>query len=588
MIAQLNNITDVEKIPTNRLIIVPVTNCSCSGQFYQHNSTYDLKYSTETYFSLANNTYQGLTTCQSLINQNPYDARKLVVGTQLSIPLRCACPTRNQTANGVKYLLSYLVTWGDSISAIGENFGVDEESINSANLLSDNDLIFPFTPVLVPLKAQPRLISIARKPPPPPPPSPTINVPTPTVNSSNSSSSKTKMWLFIGIGVGSVLLLALLGVLLALLGFFLWFVCYRRPSQPVSQGKMVPVSSDYTSAPERNYESSVVTAENVRLIMDSVVKVYNFEDLQKATGYFSEDKRISGSVYLGVIKGDNAAIKRVKGDAVNEINILKQISHSSVVRLSGYCMHEGNAYLVYEFVENGSLSDLLHESESCETPTVRLEWKQRVQIAYDVADGLNYLHNYANPPYIHKNLKSSNILLNGGFRAKIINFGMARTAGSEEEGEKGLQLTRHVVGTQGYMAPEYMKDGVVTPKMDVFAFGVVMLELLSGKEAVTFSDANGNDGKNVNAELLLLSINQVLEGENVREKLKIFIDPSLRGEYPLDLAFSVAQLAKNCVAKDLNSRPSMFDVFISLSKILSSSLDWDPSDELETSTILSR
>lgn len=276
--------------------------------------------------------------------------------------------------------------------------------------------------------------------------------------------------------------------------------------------------------------------------------VYKFEELQKATGFFSELNSINGSVYRGSFKGDDAAIKIMKGDVSNEINILKQINHTNIIRLSGFCVHQGDTYLVYEYAENGCLSDWLHPKGSSHC----LAWKQRVQIAYDIADALNYLHNYTNPPYIHKNLKSSNVLLDGNLRGKVGNFGLARSVENEEEG--GMQLTRHVVGTQGYMAPEYIENGVVTTKLDVFAFGVVMLELLSGREA-----ASGKKGRE---ELLCVTISQVLQGDNVREKLGGFVDPLLRHEYPLDLAFSVAQLANLCVAHDLNTRPSVCEVFM--------------------------
>ena len=135
------------------------------------------------------------------------------------------------------------------------------------------------------------------------------------------------------------------------------------------------------------------------------------------------------------------------------------------------------------------------------------------------------------------------------------------------------------------MAPEYIQNGVITPKLDVFAFGVVLLELLSGREAVAAAPADGIE-KNSEEVLLSASINGVLEGDRVREKLEGFMDPSLKREYPLDLAFSMAQLAQCCVAPQVNSRPTMGEAFITLSKILSSTLDRDPSDsdQLEHST----
>ncbi|KAF5191019.1 Lysm receptor kinase [Thalictrum thalictroides] len=385
MIAELNNITHVDdKIPTDTLIIAPVTNCSCSGNFFQYNSTYRLSES-ENYFTLANDTYQGLTTCQALINQNPqYGERNLYAGIRVSVPLRCACPSRNQTSHGVKFLLSYLVTWGDYIASISDAFGVDEQSVLDANELSSDDVIYPFTPVLVPLKAQPTYDP--NKKSLPEAKAPTIPI---EDNSNSNNNSSSKKWVFVGIGIALFLLVIIL------LGY--WFLCCPRGHSSQPQGKEFSVSTGNQTTPQKNSQSFAVSSENVRILLDSSFNVYNLEELQTATKQFSEDNRIKASVYRGMIKGDNAAIKRMKGNALKELSILKQINHSSVVRLSGYCMHEGDTYFVYEFMENGSLSDWLHEDKTSETPVARLGWKQRVQIAYDVADGLNYLHNYVNP-----------------------------------------------------------------------------------------------------------------------------------------------------------------------------------------------
>ncbi|XP_068648041.1 protein LYK5 [Aristolochia californica] len=550
-IAQLNQISDVDKIPANTQVLVPV-NCSCSGNLYQHNSSYTLKSPRETYFSVANNTYQGLSTCQALMNQNVYGDGNMSVGLNLVVPLRCACPTRNQITDGVKYLVTYLIDWGNDIPTISQKFQVDEQSVRDANNLSSSATIFPFNSLLIPLKSEPTRDLTLISPPSAESPEP------PFVPTGVSNSSKSNKGVYIGIGIGAGCLLLLL-----LLGFLFWFSRRGRVQEkPIPEGKNLEQAVGLTGFSSK--QSPLFSAEGLREVVDSL-PIYKFEELQRATGFFGDDHLIQGSVYRGVINGDDAAIKRMKGDVSNEINILKRINHSNVIRLSGFCSHEGNSYLVYEFAENGSLSNWLHERNS--SPC--LTWKQRVQVAYDVADGLHYLHNYANPPYVHKNLKSSNILLDGCFRAKIANFGLAKGV----ENEEGYQMTRHVVGTQGYMALEYLEHGLVTPKLDVFAFGVVMLELLSGREAASSS----GDGKKV-AVLLSESMKFVLEGENVRKKLKDFIDPNLRSDYPLDLAFTMAQLALNCVASDLNSRPTMNEVFLSLSKIFSSSLDWDSSD----------
>lgn len=495
--------------------------------------------------------------------QNVYGERNITQGDILTVPIRCACPSTSQAASGVKYLLNFLITWGDSISAIAKNFGVDQQSILDANELSADQVIFPFTTVLVPLTTEPTKISSSVASPPAPSPQ------TPTSPPGKSSSSKKWVYAGVGIGVGSLLLIALFA--------FLFCFFRRRSKEPKSKPfsssprpKMVSESTDYTALPENSKSwSASVSSQGFRSAVESLT-IYKFQDLETATGNFSEENRIKGSVYRGSFKDDNAAVKVMKGDVSSEINILKKINHGNIIRLSGFCVHQGNTYLIYECADNGSLDDWLHGSKN-QAASATLDWKKRVQIACDVANALNYLHKYTNPPYIHKNLKSSNILLDANFRAKIANFGLARSVDDQEEG--GMQLTRHVIGTHGYLAPEYIENGVITAKLDVFAFGVVLLELLSGREALTGDKDKGE-------ELLSASINKVLEGDNVREKFRGFMDPCLRNEYPLDLAFSVAQLAKNCVVHDLNSRPSMVEVFITLSKILSSLLDWDPSDEL--------
>ncbi|XP_010275837.1 PREDICTED: protein LYK5-like [Nelumbo nucifera] len=554
-IARFNNITDVDPVPVDTLLYIPV-NCSCLGKFYQHNAFYTMKYETDTYFVISNDTYQGLTTCQAMMNQNPYDSMNLLFGMKLLAPLRCACPTKNQTARGVKFLLTYLPSLEDDVPSISKKFGVDEESINDANKLKWDSVTYPYTPILVPLRTEPRPTKIQSSASSPAPlQSPVLQNTVPAVE--RNSSNK---WVFFGIGIGVGL------VTLVIFGTLVWFLCLRRLRQGKlnPEGRKLAADSNIAAAAGKQFGSS----DGIQVVIESLT-VYKFEELEKVTGFFSEDHKIKGSVYRGVIQGDNAAVKRIEGNISNEINILKLINHFNVVKLSGFCVHEGNTYLVYEFAEGGPLSDWLHEGKN-------LGWKQRVQIAYDVANGLNYLHNYANPPYIHKNLNSSNILLDGDLRAKIANFGLARTVNGT------LQLTSHVVGTQGYMAPEYLEHGLLTPKLDVFAFGVIVLELLSRREAATSSNDDGDRGE----RLLSETIKPVLEGENAREKLRGFMDPSLGHDYPLELAFSLAQLAMNCLALDLNSRPTISQAFISLSKILSSSSDWDSSDELQHSNSL--
>ncbi|WJX32859.1 hypothetical protein P8452_21138 [Trifolium repens] len=560
LITNANNISDVDLIPVDTMITVPVT-CFCSGHYYQHNSSYILKNDYENYFTLANNTYEALTTCQSLDAQNIYGLDNLTVGLNLHVPLRCACPTSKQMENGFKYVLTYLVSEGEYPELIAELFGVDTQSVLDANKLHEDSVIYYFTPLMVPLKDKPPT-KIQRTLPPPSAP---LSKPPVTNLARNKDSSFSKKWVIVGSTVGAAFLLLLI--------FSLFFFCFcHRQKNKVSLSSVATdsVETKITTEKVSNTDTSTtnpsvsLSSEGLCYAADSLT-VYNFEELHKATSFFSEDNRIKGSsVYRASLKGDAAAVKVLIGDASAEINIQGRISHANITRLSGFCVHKGSTYLVYEFVENGSLDNWIHFNNRLNF--VALTWRQRVQIIQDVADALNYLHNYANPSHIHKNLISGNVLLDGSLRGKLCNFGLARVVNDDDFGEGGFQLTRHVVGTHGYMPPEYIENGLISPKMDVFAFGVVILELLSGKEAIV-GDTNGEE------KLLSAAVTEVLEGDNVREKLHAFMDPTLRGDYPLDMAYSMAEIAKCCVARDHNLRPNISEVLVILSKIHSSSLD---------------
>ncbi|KAL0740594.1 hypothetical protein Bca4012_082107 [Brassica carinata] len=565
-IQSINNLTSLTStIPTRNLVVIPTT-CSCSGGgFYQHNATYRLSGRTvETYFSVANDTYQALSTCQAMMSQNPYGERNLTAGLDLLVPLRCACPTANQTAAGFRYLLTYLVKQGDSVSAIAEMFRSSQDAVSSGNELASDNIYF-FTPLLVPLRTEPTRIVVSPTPAPPvatPPQSPPVDPP---------GSSSSHKWIYIGVGIGAGLLL-----LISILALLFFYKRRSKTSSSFTEQNKFTDSSTKQSLPTTSTNqwsiglsnSSDTTTSGLKSAIESLT-LYRFHELQSATSNFSEENKIRGSVYRATINGDDAAVKVIKGDvSSSEISLLKKLNHSNIIRLSGFCIREGTSYLVYEYSANGSVSDWLHSSSKKKT----LTWRQRVEICRDVAEALDYLHNYVTPPHIHKNLESTNVLLDSNFRAKVSNFGVARIL---DEGDVDLQLTRHVEGRQGYLAPEYVENGVITPKLDVFAFGVVVLELLSGKEAVMTVD------KEEKEEMLLCrEINNVLGGENVREKLKEFMDSSLGDEYPLELAFTMAQLAKSCVAPDINSRPSIAQVLTTLLMIVSSSIDWEPSHDL--------
>ncbi|XVF59557.1 hypothetical protein PTKIN_Ptkin07bG0285700 [Pterospermum kingtungense] len=557
-VAEINEVSETASFETNQLVLVPV-NCSCSGDYYQVNTSYAIQ-SGDTYFSVANNTFQALSTCQAIQNQQPdIPSRSLSVGLRITVPLRCACPTKNQTDEGIKYLLTYLIAEGDDVPGISRLFGADSQRTIEANELTDTRNIVFFTTLLVPLQNPPSKITVPSPPPPPPASSP------PPPISSGGSSNKTWIYVLAGVLGGSVLILVVGTVI-----FCVFFRSKKKPDLIITSGSYQAGEKPLKQKLENDQESQDFLDSMSSIAKSLNLKLYKFEELQVATDNFSPSSHIKGSVYRGVIKGDFAAIKKVHGDVSKEIELLNKVNHSNLIRLSGVCFHDGNWYLVHEYVANGALSDwIFHNSNSSGRC---LSWKQRIQIALDVATGLNYLHSFTNPPHIHKDLKCSNVLVDGDFRAKIANFALARST----EGPEGqFALTRHIVGTKGYMAPEYLENGLVSTKLDVYAFGVLLLEVITGKEAAALY---GEEYMNLSDIL----INVVRENDG-QEGLKHLVDPSMRENYPSELAIVVIKLINSCLNKDPTARPAMDEIVKSLSRILTASSAWDSSSNMSWS-----
>ncbi|KAE8727141.1 putative Serine-threonine protein kinase, plant-type [Hibiscus syriacus] len=555
-IAEINEVSEMATFASNELVIVPV-NCSCSGDHYQRNTSYRVQ-SGQGYLLIANNTFQALSTCQAIQNQQPgLLSRNLTPGMRITVPLRCACPTRNQTDAGINYLLSYLIAEGNTVDGISELFGVDPDMIREANQLSDDTTINFFTTLLVPLRNPPSRVVL---PPPPPPPPPPSAIPPPNFPPSGSSN---RTWIYILAGVlGGVGLLSVV----CIVSFCMFFRKTKKKSDPI-------ISSESFEAVEKPLEKSLEEGsqdflDSMSSIAQSInLKMYKFGDLQSATDNFSPSNHIKGSVYRGVINGDFAAIKKVHGDVSKEIQLLNKVNHSNLIRLSGVCINDGNWYLVYEYTANGALSDWIFNQDDSRK---FLSWKHRIQIALDVATGLNYLHSFTNPPHIHKDLKTSNVLLDSDFRAKITNFALARST----EGREGeFALTRHIVGTKGYMAPEYLENGLVSTKLDVYAFGVLLLEVITGKEAAALY---GDEYTNLSD-----AVSDVVD--NGKEGLKHLIEPSMVENYPSELAIVVVQLINSCLNKNPTARPDMDEIAQSLSRILTTSSAGDSSSYMSWS-----
>ncbi|KAL9158029.1 hypothetical protein ABFS82_08G041700 [Erythranthe guttata] len=552
-LAQLNSVpeTNTAVFEADRMVLIPVT-CSCSGEHYQVNASYVVRQD-DTYFGIANATFQGLSTCQSLETQNGDPTRYIFPGSRITVPLRCACPTQNQSDAGVNYLLSYLVTWNQFVSSISALFGVDTGQTLAANTLSETDFnIYPFTTLLIPLRDPPTSSQVTG-PQPPPPPSTAAAVPPPPASGGGSSK---KTWVFAAVG-------ALGGIVLASAVCFFFFRKHNRKSKPATDSsrnfESIEKPLRKTEQHENEDDSSQLSQdflESISSIAQSL-KVYPFQQLKSATQDFSPGSKIKGSVYLGTINGDLAAIKKMNGgDVSKEINLLNKINHFNLIRLSGVSFNEGQWYLVYEYASNGELSDWIHRKSEDQRTNDTMNWNKRLQIALDISAGLNYLHRYTSPPHIHKDLNSKNILLDENFRAKISNFGLSRSTDHGEEGQ--FALTRHIIGTKGYMAPEYLENGIVSTKMDVYSFGVVMLEILTGKEVSFFE----MDPSEVLAPAVM--------SDDGHENLRKLIDPILQENYNIDLVLVLFKLIHRCLEKSPTNRPEMDDVFQSLSRISTS------------------
>lgn len=219
-------------------------------------------------------------------------------------------------------------------------------------------------------------------------------------------------------------------------------------------------------------------------------KKFSYETLSRATGNFHASNKLGeggfGPVYKGkLVDGREIAVKMLSQHSrqgtrefENEAKLLASVQHRNVVNLLGYCAYGENKLLVYEYIANESLDKLLFKPHRRQ----ELDWKRRYDIIAGVAKGLQYLHEDSPTCIIHRDIKASNILLDDKWIPKIADFGMARLFPEDQ-----THINTRVAGTNGYMAPEYVMNGYLSVKADVFSFGVVMLELISGQRNSSYN-----------------------------------------------------------------------------------------------------
>uniref|UniRef100_A0A803L494 Uncharacterized protein n=1 Tax=Chenopodium quinoa TaxID=63459 RepID=A0A803L494_CHEQI len=290
------------------------------------------------------------------------------------------------------------------------------------------------------------------------------------------------------------------------------------------------------------------------------MKVFTIEELEKATDHFNENRILGrggyGTVYKGMLgEGRIVAVKKAKlvkesnlEVFINEVVILSLINHRNIVKLLGCCLETEIPLLVYEFIPNGTLFHHIHYPNA----EFQITWKMRLQIASDSAGALAYLHSSSSIPIFHRDIKSSNILLDDKYRAKLSDFGTSKSVATDQ-----THVTTEVMGTFGYLDPGYFQSSQFTEKSDVYSFGVVLVELLTGQKAIR---AISEEDRSLTTWFLShmedSSLLDIIDSQ--------ILQKSLKGEF-----LTIANLAKRCLNLDGKKRPAMKEVLQEIEAVLS-------------------
>ncbi|PIA35625.1 hypothetical protein AQUCO_03500171v1, partial [Aquilegia coerulea] len=341
----------------------------------------------------------------------------------------------------------------------------------------------------------------------------------------------------VGVGVGLLLLLAV--------GFWLYIKLNKR-KETLRKQKFFKKNGGLLL--EQQISSGDGNVEKAKIFVQ--------EELEKTTDNFNESRILgkggSGTVYKGMLTdGRIVAIKKSKivdesqtGQFINELIILSQINHRHVVKLLGCCLETEVPLLIYEYISNGTLSQHLHD----DTLKSSISWEHRLCISIEIAGALSYLHSSASTPIFHRDIKSSNILLDEGYKATVSDFGISRSVPIE-----ATHLTTLVQGTFGYLDPEYFHSGQFTDKSDVYSFGVVLVELLTGQKPISVS--RSEEEKNLAMHFISLV---------KQDRLHEILETLVLNEAGKEEIFVVAKLAKRCLKLVGKKRPTMKEVMVEL------------------------
>ncbi|XP_072950380.1 chitin elicitor receptor kinase 1-like [Typha angustifolia] len=557
-----HNLSTADSLPVDIRINVSFP-CDCLGDGAFLGRTFSYRtISGDTYTGIASTVYANLTTVAALTADNSYQANRISAGSDVNVTVNCSCGDPD-VSRDYGLFVTYPLRAGESLGSVAAEYGFS----------SQKDLLQSYNPGLD--------FSVGKG---------IVFVPTKDLTGSYRPLPPSKSGLS-GAAIAGISIAVLLALLL--LGIYMYFGHFRRKKR--EKLSLLPSNYEVNSNAERfvlcllHVEAQARNCSDSRsadkmvpdrttgltpgiggasqrdgLVAEKSVE-FSYEELTKATNDFSMLNKIGeggfGAVYYAELRGERAAIKKMKAQSsrefIAELKVLTRVHHSNLVRLLGYCI-EDSLFLVYEYIDNGDLSHHLRGSGKDPLP-----WSTRMQIALDAARGLEYIHEHTVPVYIHRDIKSANILIDKNFRGKVADFGLTKLT---EVGNMTIQT--RLVGTFGYMPPEYA-IGDVSPKVDVYAFGVVLYEIISAKEAVIKS------GAVTESKGLVSLFEDALNQSDPREHLRRLVDERLGDDYPIDLVYKMALLAKACTQDNPHLRPSMRTVVVSLMTLSSNTEDWD-------------
>ncbi|GAA0139010.1 transmembrane signal receptor [Lithospermum erythrorhizon] len=357
---------------------------------------------------------------------------------------------------------------------------------------------------------------------------------------SGSSSKSKSLGIIIGATVGGIVLV----VLLLLAGLYALRQKKRAESATLK-------NNPFASWDKEKHSGGVPQLTGARS--------YSFEEIKKYTNNFAEVNVVGsggyGKVYRGSLPdGHLIAVKRAQQGSMQgalefktEIELLSRVHHKNVVTLLGFCFEQGENMLVYEYIPNGTLKDSLSGKSG-----IRLDWMRRLKIALGAAKGIQYLHDLANPPIIHRDIKSTNILLDDNLTAKVADFGLSKNVGEQDR----THVTTQVKGTMGYLDPEYYMTNQLTEKSDVYSFGVLLLELVTAKPPI-------DKGKYIVRE-----VKQTMDKTKVLYNLQEILDSNLDSSMPAKSLETFVDVTLRCVEEAGANRPSMADVVKEIERVM--------------------